>query len=496
MSSPRLRPIGAPGDRISGVEFGEKSARQRGHKFHNRGGVVESVGPGSPADRAGLHAGDTILSINGSKIRDVIDYQFFCADAEVLRFEVVSPEQPDRSRVRVAFPRAGESAGISFTEPTFSPIRECNNHCPFCFIDQLPGSMRNSLYIRDDDYRYSFLFGNFVTLTNLNESDWKRLEEQRLSPLYVSVHATEPEMRRVLLGNEKIPDIMLQLERLFSLGIRVHTQVVACPGMNDGSVLEHTVRDLAAFYPQVLSIGIVPVGLTRTPKEILEGPDPSCSRILPSAAKLPLRTFEAEEARAVVRQTRNWQRELRHAHGSSVVYASDELYLLSGEPVPSAQAYDGYPQFENGIGMVRDLLDDWKRRKRIIRGADKRSNGPAISLVCGEMIGECLDEIVEEWVDLSGAEAELCVTSNSFFGPRVRVSGLLTGGDVVKTSGRYRGDVVVLPTVMLDKTGTRTIDGMTPVEIQRNIGKPVHFASYMSEVDQLVFQSGPATLTA
>jgi hypothetical protein len=262
LSSPRLRPIGAPGDLISGVEFGEKSARQRGHKFHNRGGVVESVGPGSPADRAGLHAGDTILSINGSKIRDVIDYQFFCADAEVLRFEVVSPEQPDRSRVRVAFPRAGESAGISFTEPTFSPIRECNNHCPFCFIDQLPGSMRNSLYIRDDDYRYSFLFGNFVTLTNLNESDWKRLEEQRLSPLYVSVHATEPEMRRVLLGNEKIPDIMLQLERLFSLGIRVHTQVVACPGMNDGSVLEHTVRDLAAFYPQVLSIGIVPVGLT------------------------------------------------------------------------------------------------------------------------------------------------------------------------------------------------------------------------------------------
>jgi putative radical SAM enzyme (TIGR03279 family) len=494
--SSRLQPIGAPGDLISGIERGRRGARQTGHALHQRGGEVESVDPDSPADRAGIRTGDIILSINGSRIRDVIDYQFLCADAEALRFEVLSPSCPEQSRVVTAFPPGDETLGISFTEPTFSPIRECNNHCPFCFIDQLPGSMRNSLYIRDDDYRFSFLFGNFVTLTNLNESDWKRLEEQRLSPLYVSVHATDWEMRRTLLGNEKIPDIMEQLERLFSLGIRVHTQVVACPGMNDGQVLEQTVRDLGSFYPGVLSIGVVPVGLTRTPAEILAGPEPSCSRILPSAADLPLRTFEPEEAREVVRQTRRWQRDFRKRHGCSVVYASDELYLLSGEPIPAAYTYDGYPQFENGIGMVRDLLDDWKRTKRTIGGRDRTARTPTVSLVCGEMIGECLGGLAEEWASLSGGEAQMCVTSNTFFGSRVRVSGLLTGGDIVRNASRYKGDVVVLPTVMLDKTGSRTIDGVTPLELSKAVGKPVRFASYMSEVDQIALVAASGALTA
>ncbi len=488
MTAPRLQPIGAPGDLVSGVELGNAGARQVGRKGHPRGGVVDTVDADSPLHRAGIRSGDVILSVNGRKIRDVIDFQFFTADEDMWQLEVVSQGEPGRVRNVVALRDLDEIPGIAFTEPTFSPIRECNNHCPFCFIDQLPGTMRSSLYIRDDDYRYSFLFGNFVTLTNLNERDWERLAEQRLSPLYVSVHATDQNMRRILLGNDRAPDIMKTLERLFSLGIQVHTQVVTCPGMNDGEMLERTVADLSAHFPSVLSIGVVPVGLTRTPQEILSGPEPSCSRILPSAADLPLRTFLPDEARAVVRQVRRWQRQFRRDFDCSLVYASDEFYLLCGEPVPSAESYDGYPQFENGIGMVRDLMDDWSRLRRRILRRGERPAGPSATLVSAEMIEDVLGDLTGKWAQLSGAQAEHVVLKNGFFGPRVRVSGLLTGGDVITNAHRYNGEIVILPSVMLDKTGSRTIDGISPAELSARVGKPVYFAGYLSEVDRIVFE--------
>jgi putative radical SAM enzyme (TIGR03279 family) len=487
----RLQPIGAPGDLLSGVDFGEGQARQHGHKGKPRGGIVDTVDAGCPCDIAGIRPNDVLLSLNGQKLRDVIDFQFFAADEEVLHIEVAPQGDPMRIRTVQVLCEAGDVPGVSFTEPTFSPIRECNNHCPFCFIDQLPGSMRNSLYIRDDDYRYSFLFGNFVTLTNLNERDWERIGEQRLSPLYVSVHATDLKMRRTLLGSDRAPDIMRQFERLFAMGIRVHTQVVTCPGMNDGEILERTVADLAAHFPHVLSIGVVPVGLTRTPQEILSGPEPSCSRILPSAADLPMRTFRPEEARAVVTATRRWQRELRRRYDSGVVYASDEFYLLGHEPIPSAASYDGYPQFENGIGMVRDLMDDWKRLQRRLRRRVAPRSGPRATLVCGEMIADTLQDLTDAWVAETGANVNLVTVPNQFFGSRVRVSGLLTGGDIIANAHRYDGDLVILPAVMLDKTGSRLLDGVTPVELEQHLGKRVSFAAYLSEVDRIVFEDAP-----
>ncbi|MGH2444155.1 MAG: DUF512 domain-containing protein [Chloroflexota bacterium] len=492
MTASRLQPIGAPGDLISGVEFAEGRSRQHGRKGSLRGGVIDTVEPDSPGDRAGIRPGDILLRVNGHKLRDAIDYQYFCADEPSLQMEFVPHGRLDAVRSVTIERDPDEVPGLTFTEPTFSPIRECNNHCPFCFIDQLPGSMRNSLYIRDDDYRYSFLFGNFVTLTNLNERDWERLREQRLSPLYVSVHATDPRMRRVLLGNDKAPDIMPLLERLFSYGIRVHTQVVTCPGMNDGQYLRQTVSDLARHFPNVLSIGVVPVGLTRTPKEILAGPGASCSRILPSAADLPLRTFLPVEAASVIRQVHSFQRGFRGMYDCSLVYASDEFYLLSGRRVPSAATYDGYPQFENGIGMVRDLIDDWRRLQRRMDRRPVTGWGGSVSLVCAEMIADTLSGLIDRWAGRGSINAQLVVIKNSFFGPRVRVSGLLTGGDIIANRDRYRGDMVVLPAVMLDKTGTRTLDGMTPIQLQQAIGKPVSFAGYLSEVDAIVRQSGDA----
>lgn len=486
MTLARTHPIGAPGDFLTGVDFAEGQARQRGHKHQPRGGVVDTVEAGSPCDLAGIEPGDVILRINGHKLRDVIDYQFFSADEPVLRIVTVPRQEPNRERTLTVFRAPDEMPGLTFTEPTFSPIRECNNHCPFCFIDQLPGSMRNSLYIRDDDYRYSFLFGNFVTLTNLNKRDWERLAEQRLSPLYVSVHATDPQMRHTLLGNDRAPDIRTQLQRLFDLGIDVHTQIVTCPGMNDGAYLEETVSDLAEHYPSVLSIGVVPVGLTRTPTEILSGPGASCSRILPSAAALPLRTFQHDEATAVVRQVRKWQHTYRRRFQCSVVYASDEFYLLSGERVPAASSYDGYPQYENGIGMVRDLMDDWKRLRRRLAPGRRPRRELDVTLVSGEMIADALSGLSSEWSELTGTHAQLVTVCNEFFGPRVRVSGLLTGGDIIANAHRYPGDLVVLPSVMLDKTGTRTLDGISPIELETRIGKPVAFAGYLSEVDDAV----------
>ncbi|MGI8827299.1 MAG: DUF512 domain-containing protein [Chloroflexota bacterium] len=497
MPNPRLQPIGAPGDFLKGVEFDQAKvqARQVGRRGQPRGGVVATIDPGSPCEHAGIRPGDVVLAINGRKLRDAVDYQFFTADEETPQFEVSSHVEPLRTHVVVVDRDLEQSLGLTFTEPTFSPIRECNNHCPFCFIDQLPASMRNSLYIRDDDYRYSFLFGNFVTLTNLNERDWERLAEQRLSPLYVSVHATDLEMRRLLLGNDRVPDIMEQFERLFSLGIRVHTQVVTCPGMNDGAYLDRTIEDLGEHFPNVLSIGVVPVGLTRTPAEILSGPDPSCSRILPSAADLPLRTFFPGEAREVVRQVRVWQRQFRRDYDCSLVHASDEFYLLCQEPVPSAASYDDYPQFENGIGMVRDLIDDWKRlRRRLLRQPHTQTSVSA-TLVCADMIGDQLGTLAGEWHDITGAEARLEVLDNGFFGPRVRVSGLLTGQDILANAHRYSGDVIVLPQVMLDKTGSRLLDGLSPVDLTEKLGKPVCFAAYLSEVDDIVFSDRPVEVS-
>jgi NifB/MoaA-like Fe-S oxidoreductase len=467
------------------------------------GGVISAVAPGSPAQAAGIRPADRLVAINGRRLRDVIDYQYYSEEAHLdLEVEV------DGTVRRFAVEKLeGEPLGLEFDDPTFDKLQTCNNNCPFCFLKGLPRGMRRSLYIKDDDYRYSFLFGNFVTLTNLAEADWARVFEQRLTPLYVSVHATEPDVRRQMLGNPRAPEILPQIDALAEAGIEVHTQVVLCPGQNDGVHLERTIADLSSRFPAVRSIGVVPVGLTPRQTDLLArsarrspvvagAPNGShapgresdrellalrtttrCERVVPGGVRL----YRPEEAREAVAQVAPWQRRLRRELGRTLVYLADEFYLLAGAPFPSGRSYDGYPQYENGIGMARTLLDEWTRaRRRLAAAAGARPRRRA-AVACGRLPSGLLRPIVDE-MNESGFDFTLVPVTNDFFGPSITVSGLLTAADVLAALDGSDFDVVFLPRYMLDMPGARTLDGVTPAEIKSRLGAEVVFTASPSTV--------------
>jgi len=391
-----------------------------------------------------------LVSINGHPLRDVIDYRFYGAEEDL---ELLV--ERDGERIIYEVERSyDQELGLEFAEPTFDGLRLCNNRCEFCFLKGLPQGMRHSLYIRDDDYRYSFLFGNFITLTNLTEDDWDRLAEQRLSPLYVSVHATDLALRRRILGNPAAPDIIEQLRRLGNLGIQVHAQIVLIPSLNDGPHLARTVADLAALYPTVQSIAIVPLGLTKYHRG-------------------PFRLYRPEEAESVIAQILAWQQEYRRQHGLNLVYASDEWYLLAGLEVPLAEEYDGFPQLENGVGLTRMFLDE------ILDIAACQPWVGMATLVCGTLIAPVLERKVAELP----AVVEVVPVENRFFGPTVTVSGLLTGRDVIEAlRGRDLGDVVFLPRAMFDAPSKLTLDDMEPTAIGEALSVRIEVAGTMGEV--------------
>jgi putative radical SAM enzyme (TIGR03279 family) len=407
-----------------------------------------------------------MVSINGHVLRDVIDYRFYGAEEEL---EIIVERDGQR---RVFYVERGydEDLGIEFTAPTFDGIHRCNSRCAFCFIAGMPKGMRPSLYVRDDDYRYSFLFGNFITLTNLTKDDWQRLAEQRLSPLYISVHATDLTLRRRILGNPAAPDVMGQLRRLGELDIQLHTQVVLMPGLNDGPALEQTVTDLATLHPAVQSIAIVPVGLTQY-------------------HRCDLRPYRPDEAGPILDQINAWQREYRKQHSLNLIYASDEWYLLVGHQVLSADEYDGFPQLENGVGLTRVFLDEWEEARSRVQGVTFKSG--RIALVCGTLMAPLLEEIAAEFGQLTGLEVEVIPIINEFFGPTVTVSGLLTGQDVIAAlRSRDLGDTVFLPRTMFDTTGEVTLDDMTLPEIKAGLGTRIEIAGAMGQlVDMLTSTS-------
>jgi putative radical SAM enzyme (TIGR03279 family) len=425
-------------------------------------GVIAAVAEGSIAEREGVRPGDQLVSINGHVLHDVIDYRFYGAEEEL---ELIV-ERDGQWMVLQVERGYDEDLGIEFAAPTFDGIRRCNSQCAFCFIAGMPTGMRASLYVRDDDYRYSFLFSNFVTLTNLTEADWQRLAEQRLSPLYVSVHATDLALRRRILGNPAAPAVMDQLYRLGGLGIQLHTQVVLMPGLNDGPALAQTVADLATLHPAVQSIAIVPVGLTRY-------------------HRVDLRPYRPDEAGPILDQISAWQREYRSQHGLNLVHASDEWYLLAGHEVPSADEYDGFPQLENGVGLTRVFLDEWEEARSRVRGSAFKAG--KIVLVRGTLIAPLLEGVAAEFGQLTGLEVEVIPVVNEFFGPTVTVSGLLTGRDVIAAlQKRDLGDVLFLPRTMLDAAGEVTLDDMTPMEIGSRLGTRVETAGAIGELAGLL----------
>ncbi|MBA2391209.1 MAG: DUF512 domain-containing protein [Ktedonobacteraceae bacterium] len=440
-------------------------------------GWVREVVPESPADKAGLQSGDLIRAINGNTIRDLVDYRFYVADEELM---IGFDRQQEQHEVRIT-KTIDENLGVLFGEEPAPFIRQCANKCVFCFIKGLPErfapvpglehGMRSSLYIKDDDYRYSFLFGNFITLTNLKEHDWQRLDEQKLTPLYVSVHTTEPDLRRKMVDGPRSGEVIEHIQRLGTMGITCHTQLVLCPPINDGEHLDRSIRDLLAQRPIVESISVVPVGLTKYNNMIKTGDLP------------PLRHYTREEAEAVIQQVEVYQREFEATNldGDPFVYLSDEWYYLTQHEFPPARHYGSYAQIENGVGMTRYLIDQWARTKRRLPTSIEEPK--RITIVTSMMAEPVITEIAEDIRNIEHVEVQVLPVVNKFFGPEVTVAGLLCGQDVLETLENVEqlGDLVLLPRVMLDNEGQRFLDDMTVDEFRAKIATRVEFVRNAQE---------------
>jgi putative radical SAM enzyme (TIGR03279 family) len=405
---------------------------------------VLSVEKGSVAERVGLVPGDEILELNGKPLLDAIDFQFNAAS--IGRRTTIRTQDRKITFVR----REWESFGLEFE--AIEPMT-CKNQCVFCFVHQNPKNVRRSLHIKDEDYRLSFLFGNYLTLTNVDETEMQRIIEQRLSPLYISVHATEPELRRTLLGIEEYDGIMGKIERLADAGIQMHGQVVLCPGLNDGEHLERTIDDLLKFYPNVASLAIVPVGLTDHRKN------------------LPLlQPFTPEYARELIAHVTPTQKRLKREIGTPFAFLGDEIYIMAGANIPPSSHYSDFPQMENGVGMVRTFLAQFNGAMR----SKPKSNVRAT--VC---TGKVFYPYLKECVDRLGMDVKTVAVESQFWGAGIGVAGLLTGSDFIAAlKGKVYGDFVVIPSECMVGDDYLFLDDLTIKDVERELGVEVVPSSY------------------
>jgi putative radical SAM enzyme (TIGR03279 family) len=427
----------------------------------SRGGTLATVDPGSPADKAGLRVGDSIMTADGEPLRDVIDWQWL-ADGSAVDVKVVSAK-PDAASTDSGAGRtvrlqrdAGVPWGLAFAETVFDGVRTCRNRCAFCFMTQLPKGLRRALYLRDDDYRLSFLQGNFVTLTNLSDGDVSRIAEQHLSPLYVSLHSVDPQIRAQLVcaSDDRALD---RFDELLGAGIGLHVQIVLVPGVNDDAALKQSLTWLAER-EGVLSVGIVPLGFTAHQQRFRS------SFELPTAAG------------AVIAAVEPWQVAMRERDGCTWVHLADEFYLNAGVAVPPAEQYDDFPQYENGIGMVRDFSDDFAAQGVELASAIAAlPDAPPVTLATGELFAPVLADALGA-IDPTGRVAVLGVR-NDFFGGNVSVAGLLTTSDLTRACAETPLDgLILLPDCVANADGV-LLDGVAVSELGTALGREVRLLS-------------------
>ena len=428
---------------------------------------VSRVLPGGIADELGILPGTELLTVNGRELADFLDWEFLTADDEL----AIEARLPDGELVvyEIEERPEGEGMGVELEPPR---VRRCANRCEFCFIEGLPQGLRRNLYVRDDDYRLSFAYGNFATLSNVKERDIARILEYRLSPLYVSVHATPWEVRKVLLNNPRVPNIVEQLQRLAAGGIQFHAQMVVVPGMNDGDVLDETLADLWALGDAVLSAAVVPVGLTQF-SHLYTG-----------------KSMDVEHAGALLDQVARWEERALRERGERWLYGSDELYLLAGRELPGADFYGDFSQIENGVGSVAAL------RQRVADGLAElpRLDGKRIGVVTGTSMAPMMPALLDAIAERTGASFELLVATNSLFGPTTTTAGLLVGADIRRVlAERADLDLALIPAESINDDGI-FLDDAPFVELRESLPMPV-YPSY-DFVDVLVHEGEGAAAEA
>ncbi len=418
---------------------------------------ITRVLPDSIAEEVGFEAGDAIVAINGSQPRDLIDYQFLCSE-EFIELEVLDRKGKTH---HVAIEKDyDEDLGLEFETALFDGLIQCNNRCPFCFIDQQPPGKRDTLYLKDDDYRLSFLYGSYLTLTNLTQREWQRIEAMRLSPLYVSVHATEPDIRSRLLKNPRAGQLIEQLRWFQERRLQIHAQVVVCPGLNDGEHLDRTLQDLASFHqgdiPAVISAAVVPVGLTRFRPDQDE-----------------LSPVSREDAIAVIAQVQALQVQFQKKLGSRFAWLADEWFLIARQELPPESDYEDYPQIGNGVGSIRQFI----REFLAIAKAQLPARLPKprhYTWVVGNAVEQAFEPLVKQLNAVEGLTINFAPLRSDYWGQAITVTGLLTGQDLIAgLKGKALGEGLLLPTLMLKEGDTRFLDDSTVADVASQLGTPI-----------------------
>ena len=430
-------------------------------------GLISAVRRNTIAEELGIKSGEKLIAVNGTSPTDIIELSYLVAEEKI---DLSIESQDGELRHVIVEKQPDEDLGIEFDSAVFDGVRYCHNKCVFCFVDQMIPGMRNTLYDRDDDFRLSFLYGNFLTLTNVKECDYERIIKTHMSPLYVSIHATDSDVRRNMMKNKNAGNILDDLQRLIDNGITIHTQVVLCPGFNDGEILEKTFKDLVALAPMVETMAVVPVGLTKNREGLPE-----------------VRLFTSIECQNIILQVEKWQNECREKFGKSFIYLGDEFYINAGINLPAAERYDGFPQIENGIGLSRNFLDEWENSSAAPAGCDRIENA---LVPVGESAYKLLKPLFDDYNNKYKTGHTLVAVTNHFFGKTINVTGLLTASDILSAvSGFADFNRIILPQVVLNKD-LLFLDDISLADFKKLYKGKVECAQNAKELKQLLAKQG------